>query len=81
MRNPDIYHALRGHNKEEQYVEMEVYAEYRAMDFTVAYLNDLIQKGELDMKGIKLAGCYFSQKPAVEKGNFVYEVHYKEVPG
>lgn len=80
MNNPDIYDALRGHNEEEKYVEMEVYAEHRAADFAVAYLNDLIRKGELDMKDFKLAGCSVSQKPAVTKGFWVYEVYYQEVP-
>ena len=80
MQNPHINEAFRGHDKEAQYVEMEVYAEHRAMDFTVAYLNELIRQGELKMKAFKLAGCSLSDKPAATKDFWVYKIYYQEVP-
>ena len=79
-KNPDINDAFRGHDKESQYVEMEVYAEHRAKGFTVAYLNDLIRQGELKMKAFKLAGCSLSAKPSSTKDFWVYKVYYQEAP-
>jgi hypothetical protein len=78
MENPMIMEAFRGHNKSEQYVEMEVYADHRAMDFTSAYLRKQIEEGHLQIKDFEFTGCYVSTKPAARKGNRVYEVHYQE---
>lgn len=78
MENPDIMDAFKGHNIKEQYVEMEVYADHRAMDFTSAYLNKQIEEGHLQIQNFEFTGCYVSNKPAATRGSRVYEVHYQE---
>lgn|GEM_PF-2140138 len=74
-----ILESLRGHNEEEQYVEMEVYETRKdeALNFGISYIKGLIKKGELNIKELQVSGPYASLKPA-KKGHRVYEVYYSE---
>ena len=76
MKNEMITEALRARNEKECYVAMETYSEGRAMNFAVAYLKDLIERGELKIKDFKLGRTSMSFKPTRSKLNKIWEVHY-----
>ena len=75
MSMQEIHSSVCGHNKTEHTIKIKTYAEHRAIDFTDAYLTDLIEKGQLEMKSFKITGCLIDNK--FSDSEYVYEVYYK----
>lgn len=72
----EIHNTIRSHDEEKHIVRIQVYADHRAMDFTVAYLQDLIDKGKVPFKNFKLTNC-FIEREIPKRNEWIFEVYYQ----